>query len=105
VTALDIVGHFVQSALMSEAASAARFGVAMKVLGATFYWVSGFATVIAFIANRQYRYDPLLKYGLPAIIAVVGLVAGSLIRAAGYALKLMAERSAPARLDDALIDA
>jgi hypothetical protein len=35
----------------------------------------------------------------------VGLVAGSLIRAAGYALKLMAERSAPARLDDALLDA
>jgi hypothetical protein len=90
---------------MSEAEGAARFGVALKVLGATFYWVSGFATVIAFIANRQYRFDPFLKYGLPALIAVVGLVAGSLIRAAGYALRLMAERSAPARLDDALLDA
>jgi hypothetical protein len=61
--ALDIVGYFVQSALMSEAASAARFGVALKVLGATFYWVSGFAPVIAFIANRQYRFDPFLKFG------------------------------------------
>jgi hypothetical protein len=90
---------------MSEAANAARFGGALKALGAAFYWVSGFATVIAFIANRQYRFDPLLKFGLPALIAVVGLLAGSLIRAAGYALKLMAERSAPARLDDALLNA
>jgi len=93
------------SALMSEAASAARFGVALKVLGSTFYWVAGFATVIAFIANRHYRFDPFLKYGLPALIAVVGIVAGSLIRAAGHALTLMAERSAPARLDDVLLDA
>jgi hypothetical protein len=89
---------------MSEAENAARFGVAMKALGAAFYWVAGFATVIAFIANRHDRYDPFLKYGLPALIAVVGLVAGSLIRAAGYALKLMAERSTSARRDDALLN-
>lgn len=91
--------------LMSEAESAAHFGIAMKALGMTFYWVAGFATVMAFIANLHNRFDPFLAYGLPALIAVVGLVAGSLTRAAGYALKLMAERSASARLDDPLLDA
>ncbi len=77
----------------------------MKVLGAAFYWVSGFAAAIAFIANRHYRFEPFLKFGLPALIVVVGLVAGSLLRAAGYALRLIAERSTPARLDDLLLGA
>jgi hypothetical protein len=105
VRALDNGGSFGQSALMSETAGAARFGAAMKALGVTFYWVAGFAAVIAFIANRHLRFEPFLKYGLPALIVVVGIVAGSLLRAAGYALRLMAERSAPAGLDDVLLDA
>lgn len=77
----------------------------MKTLGATFYWVGGFAAVIAFIANRHLRFEPFLKFGLPALIVVVSLVAGSLLRAAGYALRLMAERSAPTRVNDVLLNA
>ena len=95
---------FGQHALMSEAASAARFGNALKTLGATFYWVAGSAAVIVFVANRHLRFEPFLKYGLPALIVVVGLLAGSLLRATGYALRLMADRSAPARVDDVLVD-
>jgi hypothetical protein len=49
--------------------------------------------------------EPFLKYGVPALIIVVGIVAGTLLRSAGYALRLMADRSAPARLDDVLLDA
>jgi hypothetical protein len=86
VRALDNGGSFGQSALMSETAGAARFGAAMKALGVTFYWVAGFAAVIAFIANRHLRFEPFLKYGLPALIVVVGIVAGSLLRAPCFGL-------------------
>jgi hypothetical protein len=90
---------------MSDAASAARFGANLKALGSAFYWVGLLAAVITLLANLQQVSNPFVKYGLPSLIAVVGLVAGSLIRAAGYALTLMAARASADRVDNALLDA
>lgn len=90
---------------MDETADAARFGTTLKVLGSIFYWVAGFAAVIAFVANRHLTFEPFLKYGLPALILVVGIVAGSLLRASGYALRLLADRSAASHRAEQLTDA
>jgi hypothetical protein len=81
---------------MDEAANATRFGSLLKVLGTVLYWAGGLAAIVAAIANHHLEFQPFLSYGLPALLAVVALVAGSLLRACGYALVLLAQRATSA---------
>jgi hypothetical protein len=74
---------------MNDAEQAAKFGTTLKSIGALIAWVGSLAAVIVLVSNTK-THDTFLQYGLPAILLGTGIVFGLLMRAAGYALRLMA---------------